>query len=213
MAGVGGFGGTSIGGVRDDGTRFVQYELFGSAYGGRAGSDGPSGTAVLLSNCRTAPIEVLECEFPTRIRRWELIADSGGAGEYRGGLASRRETQILAASVQLTLRGTGHVVRGFARENGEPGRNATCTINPGRPGAKAMPSRFSGLLLTHDDVIQTEKGGGGGLGDPRRRPFEKVVDDVLDGHVSRAAAIASYGVDPARLDAALAAWDGVAVAT
>jgi N-methylhydantoinase B len=108
--------------------------------------------------------------------------------------------------VQLTMRGTGHVVRGFARENGEPGRNATCTINPGRDDAKSMPSRFSALALKRSDVVQAEKGGGGGLGDPRRRPFEKVVDDVLDHHVSRDAAIASYGVDPARLDAALAAW-------
>src|SRR5579875_2696090 len=76
MAGVGGFGATSIGGTRDDGTPFVQYELFGSAYGGRVGSDGPSGTAVLLSNCRTASIEILENEFPTRVTRWELIPDS-----------------------------------------------------------------------------------------------------------------------------------------
>jgi N-methylhydantoinase B len=212
MAGVGGAGGTSIGGARADGSRFVQYELFGSAYGGRAGSDGPSGTAVLLSNCRAAPIEVLECEFPTRVVRWELVADSGGPGEYRGGLASRRETEVLAPTVQLTVRGTGHVVRGFAREGGEPGRNATCTINPGGDDARAMPSRFSGLVLERGDLIQNEKGGGGGLGDPRKRPFARVLDDVIDGYVSRESAIANYGVDAAELDVALAAWDGAVAA-
>lgn len=213
MAGVGGFGGTSIGGTRADGTRFVQYELFGSAYGGRADRDGVSGTAVLLSNCRAAPIEVLECEFPTRIRRWELVTDSGGPGRFRGGLASRRETEILAPAAQLTTRGTGHVVAAFPRENGRPGRNATITINPGRPGATSMPSRIGGLVLGTGDVIQSEKGGGGGLGDPAERPFERVLEDVLDGYVSRAAAIEHYGVDPSRLDAALAEWDGLAEAS
>jgi hypothetical protein len=32
---------------------------------------------------------------------------------------------------------------------------------------------------------------------------------VLDGYVTRAAAVADYGVDPARLDAAIAAWEQV----
>jgi N-methylhydantoinase B len=56
-------------------------------------------------------------------------------------------------------------------------------------------------------VVADERGGGGGLGDPHRRPFAKILDDVLDGYVSRTAAIETYGVDAARLDAALAAWE------
>ncbi|HXP93036.1 MAG TPA: hypothetical protein VN905_06160 [Candidatus Binatia bacterium] len=47
------------------------------------------------------------------------------------------------------------------------------------------------------------KGGGGGLGDPRKRPFDKLLDDVLDGYVTRERAIAEYGVDAAKLDGAL----------
>jgi len=207
MAGVGGFGGTSIGGNRDDGTPFVQYELFGSAYGGRMGSDGPSGTAVLLSNCRTAPIEVLENEFPTRVLRWELIPDSGGAGEFRGGLASRRRVEILAPSVQVSMRGTGHTVAGFGRDGGRPGRTANCVLNPGTPKEERMPSRFAGAVLRRGEMFQHEKGGGGGLGDPRKRAFELLVDDVLDGYVSRECAIRDYGADPAAIEAAIAGWD------
>ena len=48
-----------------------------------------SGTTVNQSNARIAPIEIIESEFPTRITRFELIADSGGAGELRGGLGIR----------------------------------------------------------------------------------------------------------------------------
>jgi len=203
LAGVGGFGGTSIGGTREDGSTFVQYELFGSAYGGRVGSDGPSGTAVLLSNCRTAPIEVLENEFPTRVTRWELIPDSGGAGEFRGGLASRRRVEVLAPSVQISMRGTGHAVPGFGRDGGHPGRTANCVLRPGLPNEQRMPSRFAGAVLRRGESFQHEKGGGGGLGDPRKRSFDKLLDDVLDGYVTRERAIAEYGVDAAKLDGAL----------
>jgi N-methylhydantoinase B len=207
MAGVGGVGGNSIGGKRPDGTPFVQYESIGSAFGGRAGVDGVSGIAVLLSNARTAPIEVLENEFPTRIRRFELIPDSGGPGEFRGGLAPRRLYEILTDDAQFTLRGNRQVWPAFGRDDGKPGRLGACVLNPERPNARALPSRFSGVKLTRGDRVLLEKAGGGGLGDPHKRPIEHVVADVLDGYVTRDAAITEYGVDPARLDAALAAWD------
>jgi len=198
--------GLSIGGRRPDGTAFLQYELIGSAAGGRVGSDGPSGVAVLLSNARTAPIEVLECEFPTRFRGFELIADSGGAGEFRGGLGARRTEEMLGTT-QLTVRSTGHVVAAWSRDGGAPGNLARFTINPGTPRAEVTGNRFSGRELHAGDVIADERGGGGGLGDPRRRAFPRIVDDVLDGYVTRSAAIETYGADPARLDAALAAWE------
>ena len=82
IARVGGFGAMSLGGTRTDGSRFVQYELAGSAYGGRVGSDGPSGIAVLLSNARSASIEILESEFPTRIRRFEAALPRAARSKY-----------------------------------------------------------------------------------------------------------------------------------
>ena len=68
----------------------MQYEIMGSAYGGGMGHDGASGTATHLSNLHITPIEILESEFPCRIRRFELVPDSGGAGEWRGGLSLAR---------------------------------------------------------------------------------------------------------------------------
>jgi N-methylhydantoinase B len=207
MAGVGGFGAVSIGGRRADGSRFVQYDLAGSAYGGRAGSDGPSGIAVLLSNARSAPIEVIESEFPTRIRRFELIPDSGGPGEFRGGLAARRAYELLADEAQLSLRASGHRCAAFGRDRGAEGRPAACRLERAEGKAESLPSRFSGVTIRRGDVAIVDKGGGGGLGDPRRRPFPKIVDDVLDGYVTREAAVAFYGVDPNRLDEALRSWN------
>ena len=111
------------------------------------GSDGPSGIAVLLSNARSASIEILESEFPTRIRRFELIADSGGAGEFRGGLAARREVEVLAPEAQLSLRGHGHRIAAAGRDGGANGRPASCTLHPGTPEAQSFPARFSGVRV------------------------------------------------------------------
>jgi N-methylhydantoinase B len=212
IAGNGGVGGSVVGGKRPDGTSFVQYESVGSAYGGTGRTDGLSGIAVLLSNARTAPIEVIESEYPTRIRRWELVRDSGGPGRFRGGLAPRRDTEILTADAQLTLRGGRHEAPAFGRAGGEPGRLGTMTVNPGKPEARTLPSRFSGVALAPGDLVRLEKAGGGGIGAPRDRAFDAIVNDVLDGYVSREAAIHDYGADPAQLDRALAAWNAATAA-
>ena len=206
IAGTGGVGGIMIGGKRHDGSAFVQYEVIGSAYGARTGKDGVSGTSVLLDNARTAPIEVLESEFPTRVKRFELICDSGGAGEFRGGLGVRREYEMLAGEVQFSLRGGKHTIPAHALEGGIPGRPGVCIINPGSEKEKYMPGRFGGLYLQRGDVVDLEKSGGGGLGLPSSRSFEQILNDVLDGYVSVDAAVRDYGTDAQQLAAGLAAW-------
>lgn len=208
VAGMGGVGGMVIGGQRPDGSSFVQYELVGAAYGARASKDGVSAVSVLLDNARTAPIEVIETEFPCRIRKFELICDSGGAGTYRGGLAARREYDILAPRAQLTLRGGKHTEPAFGVDGGSPGRAGACVINPGRDDERSLPSRFGGEPLRSGDVLLLEKAGGGGLGSPEERPWEKVVGDVLDGYVSFDSAVSDYGADPVKLAAVVDDWMG-----
>jgi N-methylhydantoinase B len=206
-AGVGGAGGPFITGLRSDGRRFVQYELLGAAYGGRVDRDGVSGISVLLSNSRTAPIEVIENEYPTRVRRFALIPDSGGPGRFRGGLAVRREYEILAEEAQLNLRGARHRWPAFGRDGGSPGRLGALIVGPGGSAERALPSRFSGYRLRHGDVVRIDKSGAGGYGDPRRRDPARVIADVLDGYVSPEAAVATYGLDAAQLADAIARWE------
>src|SRR4029450_8541491 len=79
----------------------MQYEIMGSAYGGGMGHDGASATATHLSNLHITPIEILESEFPCRITRFELLADSGGAGQWRGGLSLVREYELLEKPVVI----------------------------------------------------------------------------------------------------------------
>src|SRR5919205_1875489 len=86
-----------VGHRADGGRAMVQYELFGGGSGGRLGPDGVSGTTVNHSNGKIASVEIVESEYPVRVERFELIPDSGGAGQWRGGLVSCASIQTWAA--------------------------------------------------------------------------------------------------------------------
>ena len=208
-AGNGGGGASVIAGKRGDGTPFVQYELIASAYGGLARRDGPSACHVLVAAGKTLPVEIMESEYPTRMRRFELIRDSGGEGTFRGGLAPRRSYEVLTSSAQWTLRAGRHAAPPAGKAGGKPGGVGSAVVTSPSGALRAQPGRFSALALERGDVVTLEKAGGGGFGDPRRRPFERVLGDVLDGYVSRACALEDYRVDANRLDAALAHWEQI----
>ena len=110
-------------GGRDANTNraYVHYEIFSGGTGARTGKDGVSATAFHLSNCRTAPIEIIESEFPTRVERFEMIADSGGAGEWRGGLGFARDYRILADDVRFSMRTDKHLIEPFGSDQGRAG--------------------------------------------------------------------------------------------
>lgn len=204
IAATGGCGASSIAGRRADGSSFVQFEPIASAYGGSARGDGASGVDVLLSNCSIGAIEILESEYPTRVRRFELIPDSGGPGRFRGGLAPRRLYEVLVDGAQWAVRGGRNAIPPAGADGGHPGRCGRYVLNPGTPGERAFPSRFSGVELRAGDLLLVEKPGGGGVGDPHSRDPERVIDDVLDGHVSPACATAIYGVAAERVTVSLA---------
>jgi len=173
---------------------FVHYEIFSGGTGARSGKDGVSATAFHLSNCKTAPIEIIESEFPTRVERFEMIADSGGAGEWRGGLGFARDYRILADDVRFSMRTDKYTIEPFGSDQGMPGGKGACIVNPSSPSEKRMPSRFGDHRLHVGDRVRVERPGGGGLGNPLQRPVDKVLDDVRQGYVSPARARDDYRV-------------------
>ncbi|MEK7210856.1 MAG: hydantoinase B/oxoprolinase family protein, partial [Candidatus Binatota bacterium] len=176
------------------GKGYVQYEIFGGGSGGRSGKDGVSGTNVNQSNARIAPIEIIESEFSTRLSRFQLIPDSGGAGKFRGGLGFVREYLILDHEARFSLRSTKHSVAPKGIEGGSPGKTGKCTINPNAEKEKVLPSRYSDLTLHPGDVVRLETPGGGGLGNSLERDSFRVLSDVQNGYVSEEKAKELYGV-------------------
>ena len=176
------------------GKGYVQYEIFGGGSGARSSKDGVSGTNVNQSNARITPIEIIESEFSTRLRRFELIPDSGGAGKFRGGLGFIREYEFLDHEARFSLRSTKHTVAPKGIEGGLPGKTGWCAVNPKTEKEKILPSRYSDHAIHPGDVVRLETPGGGGLGNPLERDPTMVRNDVRNGYVSKERAEELYSV-------------------
>jgi len=155
--------------------------------------DGVSGACSHQSNARIAPIEIIESEFPTRVRRFELVRDSGGAGCYRGGLGVLREYENLGEA-RFNIRSNKHFIAPRGVAGGEDGRCGRMTVHPGAADEKILPSRYSDYPLADGDIFRLETPGGGGYGDPKTRPADLVMVDVNEGYVGVDAARDIYGV-------------------
>ncbi|HEY4855908.1 MAG TPA: hydantoinase B/oxoprolinase family protein [Xanthobacteraceae bacterium] len=175
------------------GKSYVQYEIIAGGAGARANKDGMSGITVNQSNARIAPIEIIESEFPVRVTCFELIADSGGAGEFRGGLGIRREYLNLA-DARFSIRSMRHVMPPDGCAGGHCGRPGSILINPGDAQEKRLPTRYADYPLRAGDTFRLDTPGGGGYGNALRRDPERVLADVREGAVSREAAERDYGV-------------------
>lgn len=175
------------------GKGYVQYEILGGGAGARAMKDGQSGTSINQSNAKIAPVEILESEFPTRVLRFDLIPDSGGAGEYRGGLGIRRE-YINLADARFSIRSTKHVIAPNGVAGGGKGATGDILMNPGAPGEKRLPTRYADYPLKAGDAFRLLTPGGGGFGDARKRDPESVLADVTEGYVTLQGAHDSFGV-------------------
>jgi N-methylhydantoinase B len=62
------------------------------------------------------------------------------------------------------------------------------------PGEEEIGVMRSGVVARKGAVIRFWEGGGGGWQDPKTRPAEWVLEDVVDGLVTIEAAAALYGV-------------------
>ncbi|MFQ5540078.1 MAG: hydantoinase B/oxoprolinase family protein [Candidatus Binatia bacterium] len=185
----------ALGGRGASGGRgYVQYEILTGGTGARSGRDGAPATAFHLSNGKIAPVEIVESEFPTQVQRFELIPDSGGPGQYRGGLGFVREYRVLHDEVRFSMRTDKHRTAPWGSAGGKEGAKGSCIINPGSPEEHRLPSRFGDFLLMNGDQFRLERPGGGGMGNPLKRDPEKVLEDVRQGYVSIECAEREYGV-------------------
>ncbi len=141
-----------------------------------------------------APVEIIESEFPARLLRFELISDSGGkAGHFFAGLGIRREYLNLE-DARFSIRSMKHVIPPNGCAGGGTGRPGDIWINPGTPDAKRLPTRYADYPLRKGDIFRLDSPGGGGHGDALTREPQRVLDDMLEGNVSREAAERDYGV-------------------
>ena len=170
---------------------FVVNPFHTGGTGARPGKDGLSATA-FPSGVRSTPIEITETVAPLIFWRKEYIPDSGGPGEFRGGLGQVMEISH-ASGEPFAISKMFERVRNPARGRSGGGAGARGRVYVPKLGQLRAKGREV-VPPGHRIVLETP--GGGGLGDPRRRSRERVRDDVADGYVTMAAAARDYGLEP-----------------
>ncbi|WP_243208577.1 hydantoinase B/oxoprolinase family protein [Oscillibacter hominis] len=173
---------------------FVYPESLGGGFGARYNKDGLDGVHVHITNSSNLPIECMEAEYPIMVDRYEIRNDSGGAGEYRGGLGYRRDYRILQDTI-FGSHGDRQKVAPWGLEGGLSGAPGRFVINPETPGEKVLPSaKSSEIELKEGDIMSAQTPGSGGYGNPFKRRPEYVLEDVLNEKVSAENARTLYGV-------------------
>ena len=193
-AGEGGNSLIVIGGYTEQKNPFVMFDLVGGTWGGRPtkdGNDGLTNPGAVISNI---PAELMELEYPIRLEQYALTKDSGGPGQYRGGLALTREWRYLGTQpANLTIRSDRKEHPPYGLYGGCPGAISTNIINPETKRERIVPTMVTDTLLP-GEVIRHVQPGGGGWGNPLNRAPKNVLMDVLNHKVSLSKAKEDYGV-------------------
>ena len=162
--------------------RRVYFEIEVGGWGANPSSDGADGFSAGFHNLPNSPVEMCESIFPIIFTEYAFITNSGGDGEFRGGLGLAREWQLDEEW-------------GVLSGNFERFTHAPYGLHGGEPGSKGrflhikddetieLPSKVSGLELKRGDRVRLETSGGGGWGNPADRNPQARIDDQLGGYV------------------------------
>ena len=177
-----------------NGKAYVFCETFMGTWGGTSKHDGQEGVPHMGANQSNVSVEMIEQDYPIRINQYGLVPDTGGAGQYRGGLALMREYESLHDGALLNVRSDKrdfppHGL--FSGKNGKPSKNI---LNPDSKH-KILPVLMTEVeTLNRGDVFRHIMAGGGGYGDPLKRTPELVLKDVIEEKVTIAGAREDYSV-------------------
>jgi N-methylhydantoinase B len=156
---------------------FTYYETIGGGFGARPDKDGMDGVQVGMTNTLNTPVESLELEYPLRVERYALRSNSGGNGQYRGGLGIERQVTVETdATVSLlTDRRRSHP-NGI--NNGQDGATGKNLLDGDPVPAKTTRDVSAGTTVT---VVTP---GGGGYGNPEDRDENDIACDMRDEKVN-----------------------------
>ena len=169
-------------------TLLDQYFATGGI-GAMTGLDGRQTTAA-PTNCAMISSEIWEDETQVAVLERRILPDSGGAGQFRGGPGQQVVLKNNTGHpIMLSLFGlrTEFPARGHA--GGRDGGLRAFRINNEAVAGKGTHILPAGGLFT------IREAGGGGYGDPGKRPGEKVYQDYRKGFITSTGAKKDYGVE------------------
>lgn len=177
-------------GTRRDSRAFATIYFAAGGYGALSGLDGWP-TLPHPSNMAAVPVEVWETLTHTSILSKRLRTDSGGAGQWRGGLGQTVELRNDTGNI-LTMLGMGNRTM-FPSKGFFGGQDAALRVHAVDGQTVHAKGRIEVAPGAHITITEA---GGGGFGDPKTRDAAAVASDVAEGLVSPEAAVTVYGQRP-----------------
>jgi N-methylhydantoinase B len=162
--------------------------------GARAHKDGISAMACHVTNVANPPVEVTEIGAPVLILERSLWPDSGGAGQYRGGLGQIYIWKSQAYDVFFSWTSQKTRIPPQGLFGGKPGKSGRWFVRRNGQEEIELKESIGNLQLGYGDTVTCFMAGGGGYGNPLLRDPEAVRQDVVRGLVSIKNAKDEYGV-------------------
>jgi N-methylhydantoinase B len=182
--------------VEQTGQAFVtMHDVHAGGMGARSDKDGVSGVRVYVGNAGSQSVEMIERSSPLLLEEWSLVADTGGAGRYRGGLTSRRVYRVDYDEATFTVSGERGRSAPEGHFGGLAGTPFLCSVEKPDGTTTIVAAKGGQTVVRRGERVIVQPAGSGGYGDPLERERQRVIGDVADGYISADAARRLYNVE------------------
>lgn len=178
----------TVKGIDSKGRTFVAITVIGGGgMGARPESDGLNSTGIPTVTSQISA-EVLESTTPLLVEELKLIADSGGAGKFRGGLgATYTIKNISGNSAKVAFIGNKFRFPPMGLLGGLPGTTRKSFVDGAEVSSMGMYTLQDGGRITMRNA------GSGGFGPPSERNRRMIAEDLKNGFVTGETAKEIYG--------------------
>ncbi len=179
-------------GTDSEGNDFQMLEILYGGIPARPGGDGLDGHS-WWPLFRTVPAEYQEAYYPLTIDEYSTRADTGGAGEFRGGHGITK-VYTFEEPGAITFQDDRAHTYPWGVDGGSHAQTSEKKLIRTDGTEEELPSKVENVAVEAGDKLVFSTAGGGGLGDPLERDPDVVAAEVERGLVSESAARTEYGV-------------------
>ncbi len=159
------------------GNGYLYLETLGGGLGGRPTHDGKDGVQAHITNTSNLPVEAIEMEYPLLVEEYNLVEDSGGAGEFRGGMGLRRVVRPVDHNCSFNGVGERFRHQPWGVHGGLPGRTGRFLLREDDGETTRLDDKPGGVKVKQGQAIIVETPGAGGYGSPRQRSPDRIEAD------------------------------------
>ena len=183
----------------EKGDKYVDIFFMGfkGGSGGMNGTDGYDHIGMIDASggVLDQDYEMFEQQTPHILNKHEYLADSAGAGQWRGGLGIETIYTFGSDDTQFVTFGDGDFEPAFGLFGGHDATLNSITLKY-PDGSEVVPNNKALIKgVPRGTVYHQFAGGGGGYGKPEDRDRDKLREEIRDGIITAEAARDTYGLD------------------